>query len=788
MREQNQNSQKIYIKPKIAYKKLKTAQKANKNVYIRGMLGYGKTSLVQNFLKNEEYLYYSAQNGFLEPDISQMPDEPRIIVFDDIAFLTNEYEQQFIRQQLAREDCFIIMLGRSHLPKWLKLCYYDSPFLFIEEDDLKMTYEDSLLFFHKHGLSLEPEIVTQIYKRTKGYPVIASMLALHLKNGMTYGNELFHYILEDFNIYLEYELFQMWDSSLYNFVLQLSIVDSFNYKLAEMITGRDNVPLFIEKILETSKFLSEEKGEFYMPPFLLNVLRSRLIKEYTTQQRNNLYYNAGLYYEMNHQFVKALNFYKICNNQSRILDILTKNIEGNFNTSNLFELRNYYFELSEEQINDSVPLMAGMSMLYSILMQPEKSEHWYRSLKKFEKKQQPCDKKEARIRLAYLDVALPHRGSHKVKEILISLSTLISNRHICLPEFSVTTNIPSVMNGGKDFCSWSLYDRTLAAVINKPIELALGAYGKGFANIALGESLFEKGTDLYEVTTLLNKGRCQAENGGKLEMCFVVTGLLLRIEVQRGQLKNAQKLLDDFYKRILQENALHLLPNFKALECRLALCRSDHAFVAQWLNESPQENVEFSTLDRYIYLTKIRVYFLEGNWEPAFQLIQRLLYYAKMYERTYIHIETMLALAIYEYHQNLPQWKNTFHEVLLQTQYYHFVPIISEWGYLVLPLLRKCKHHDIENAYYQDILEKTQKMAKQYPNYLTISISHESEFSSNALEILRMQSEGMTAKAIAQALHITEATVRYHSKTTYSKLNATGKMDAVRIAKERNLI
>ncbi len=352
----------------------------------------------------------------------------------------------------------------------------------------------------------------------------------------------------------------------------------------------------------------------------------------------------------------------------------------------------------------------------------------------------------------------------------------------------MTSNMPSVMNGGKDFCNWSFYDRTLANVIDKPIELALGKYGKGFANIALAESLFEKGGDDYEIMTLLNKGRYQAEHGGKLEMCFVAIGILIRMEIFKGQIKNAYKLLLDFNKKLIKEDAMHLMSNLKALECRLALKRGDKNAVCNWLEDAPQENIEFCIMYRYIYLTKVRVYLLQEEWEPAFALLQRLLYYAETYDRTYIRMECTLLLSIYQYRCKKREWRTTFQQLLSETEHYGFIPLIAEEGDAVLPLLQKCDHKHIGSAYYEQVLQATLRMAKQYPAYLAWAQSDTVELPLHALEILQMQSEGKTAKAIAEALHITEATVRYHSKNTYHKLGASGKMDAVRIAKEMKLI
>lgn len=68
----------------------------------------------------------------------------------------------------------------------------------------------------------------------------------------------------------------------------------------------------------------------------------------------------------------------------------------------------YYFSLPEEKIKESSILMSGMSMLYSIMFQPEKSEHWYEQLKEYSKKvsYKELERKEAFVRLAYLNIAL----------------------------------------------------------------------------------------------------------------------------------------------------------------------------------------------------------------------------------------------------------------------------------------------------------------------------------------------------------------------------------------------
>lgn len=96
----------------------------------------------------------------------------------------------------------------------------------------------------------------------------------------------------------------------------------------------------------------------------------------------------------------------------------------------------------------------------------------------------------------------------------------IKERKTTIPELSLTNNQPSMMDGGKDFCEWSKRDRELAGSIGKIVELLLGRFGKGLINLALAESFFEKGADNYEVSELAQRGRMQAQAGGKQESGF----------------------------------------------------------------------------------------------------------------------------------------------------------------------------------------------------------------------------------------------------------------------------
>ena len=102
---------------------------------------------------------------------------------------------------------------------------------------------------------------------------------------------------------------------------------------------------------------------------------------------------------------------------------------------------------------------------------------------------------QARGRLAWLDISLPQRGAEGLTTIIPAVFRLLTNKEVTLPAFSITSALPSLMNGGKDFSTWKK-DDLLYKTIRVPVEVILGKDGVGLADYAVAESKFGKGEDI----------------------------------------------------------------------------------------------------------------------------------------------------------------------------------------------------------------------------------------------------------------------------------------------------
>lgn len=790
----------IYISPRKARIKLKEAQRNAQTVYLYGATGYGKTALIRNYLKRMEYLYFNAGNVLvnelaISESIGDRESGRTIVVIDDIQLAEPEDVRSAIVELSGRRDIWLILVGRCRCPSWLLAATLKQyPFMIIEEEELKFDRGMLERYFEQSGIVANEDTLQRVNQVARGHGMAIRIVAELLQDGKTFTEDTIKQVQQILWDYLDYNVYDQWDTELLEFLMQMSVVDSFTMQMAEHITGKTNVPYLIQKSWETGNFLYEENGVYHYEPAMLESLRRRFQNRYNKQQRDELFYNAGLFYEQEGMVMDALRMYKACGNKNRIGSLLIDNARKNPGSGYLYELRHYYLTLPEETIAESIELTAGMCMLQSILMDTEESERWYDNLVAQEKRRTGSERKAVKSWLAYLDIALPHRGSGGLIDIMKNAFVLLTNRQLTLPEFSVTSNLPSQMNGGKDFCEWSRRDRELAKTIGKPVAVVLGKYGKGFVDIALAESLYEKGGDNYEILSLVSRGRMQAEAGGKLEQCFVAAGIQARVHVINGQIEEAVEILKHFRNVAVKEHGDKLLLNIDTFLFRLALYQGEKAQIEEWMEKAPKEDEEFYTFNRYHYLAKVRGYLLYGRYERAQSLLERLLYYAKVMDRPYIRMESKILLSIALYRMGEAAWKEILLEVLSEAEDYHFVRIISREGAAIRELLKAVgwKAEDAETkeqkAYRRQVLKETEAVAIAYPSYLKVKSMEEEVFSDNAVKILKLQAEGLSNTQIAELLGITESAVKYHCRENYKKLGVRGKAEAVMEARKRKLI
>lgn len=787
-----------YISPHKALKKLRACRSIGNVVYIYGATGFGKTELVRQYLKNKPYFYASCAEKTW--DYADLPNaansskkNPAIVVIDDLYLLFGEEKRREVIELTKRDDIWLVLISRSNVPSWLREAYIERNFILISEEDLGLTCDDINEYLEHEQLEVSESEIKTIVENSEGNGYIVKYALVEMLNGNSVNSELVEKIRSSYISSLTEKVLLWLEPDVKELLMKLSLVESFNIELATVMTGDKNVGGIIEHALESGNFMRKNGESYLFRKPMQKALFAELQRCYSHEQINGFIRNIALYYEMNGNETKAFEYYAKCSDNDKIREMLVRNAKLNPEMGCFYEMRDYYLMLSDKDIESEPWLMISMSLLYSVMLNIEKSEFWYGKLKERLADAKGSEKREIQVGLAYLDIALPHKGSVKTLETIKNQYILMKEKSSTFPELSVTSNIPSMLNGGKDFCEWTKRDKEILRTTGKVLSAFLGSHGKGFVSLGLAESFYEKGGDSYEISNLISKAKNQIEAGdGNYNMMFVAIGLQARLFLINGEISEARELVEGFRVRTEKTKYIYKLEkNIDALLCRISLYEGDYGAINDWLsNKAPDEN-EFFVLNRYQYITKIRCYIALERHAPALSLIDRMSDYAEICDRKYISMELAIFKSIIKFRRK-DAWKDEFTAALRKIKEYDFIRIVSEHGAAVYPLLDAVREEFLFDGntaeWFGKILEETRKIALRYPVYLKTEIANLPALSETAVNILKMQAEGMTLRQIGERLGITERTAKFHAQETYRKLGVNSRTEAILAAKNLNII
>jgi len=211
------------------------------------------------------------------------------------------------------------------------------------------------------------------------------------------------------------------------------------------------------------------------------------------------------------------------------------------------------------------------------------------------------------------------------------------------------------------------------------------------------------------------------------------------------------------------------------------------------MKTAPEEDLDFFILERYRYLTKVRCYLYRGEYYRAMALLERLNYYAELYERNYIQIEAGLLQSIIAYRMQKNEWRDTFLQAVKAAENYGFYRIISGEGQAVWELFQDKEMLEklqevCEEKYLTRLIEEAHGMAFYFPKYLNRDPAEQAQIKGNALKVLRFMAEGLTNDEMAEKLEVTKGTIKYHCSNIYEKLGVDGKAEAVLVARNLHIL
>ena len=732
-------SEKIIIKPSVQ-KRFDNFMVHGRVLFFSAPCGFGKTVLADALLRGRNVLRQSAA----APDwaIPSSAQDWDILLIDDLQFMQEEAGQQALCELIrSSPERHFVLLSRGAPLGCLMAFQYTGLMTVLEADDLLFDADDVRRLFQLSGANVTDNEIDGILKESLGYPLGVAITARCMSPNKPWAPELVARVFHEVFLYFETAIYRRFDLPVRRFLLELAPFESFDLEMARMVSGDPRAGERLDWILRYTTMLRyEDCQRFHFWSGFRAFLLWEMEREYTEEKRKALISRGGLYYELKEDYAHALECYTSGGDHSKVSELLVRNAELHPGMGHYAEMEKYYRSLPETEILASPSLMQGMSMLCALVMDYEGSERWYGELQKFVEHcgRQDAAGKQARGRLAWLDISLPQRGVKGLTETIPAVFRLLTNKEVALPSFSVTSALPSIMNGGKDFSEWSKKDDLLYKTLRLPVEAVLGRDSVCLADCAIAESKFEKGEDVAGRMLSLLPQMNEIRNYGTSDMEFAVSGLLARSQLANGQPTDARRTIMVLRECFAERNLTRFLPNMDAMLCRIDMHTGDLDAADAWYREkAPCEPTHLNVMRRYRYLTQAMVEIMQNRPDAALLTLSPMEPYIQNCARIIdgIHLNVLTAIALRR--KKDERWRERLTAALDAAAEYRFIRTISVYGTAVLPLL-EALDWDGDKAWRKRLMAAVRTQAAFYPHFLEPSLAPGEELTPTELQILHL--------------------------------------------------
>ena len=782
-------TQKAVIKPSI-HKKFQEFLANQRIFFFSAPCGFGKTTMARALLNGRSLLELDGGTA-RAADLAAKKDWD-ILLMDDFQLFQEEEDLQALCA-LVREspDKRFVLLSRGSLPGCLMAFQYAGLMTVVGPKDLLFDQENIRAYFDAEGVAVTDGEIAGILKESIGYPLGVAVTARCMSGGVRFSQEIVGRSFQEVYRYFETAIYLRLDLPIRRFLLELAPFESFNLEMARMVSGDAHAGEMLDWLQRyTTMLLYDGFRQYRFWTQFRGFLLWEMDHTYSAEKRKALFNRGGLYFELKEDYSHALDCYAKGGDHAKVSEILIRNAELHPGMGHYAEMEKYYRSLPESEILESPSLIQGMSMLCALGMDYTGSERWYGELKAFAQRCDPQDAagKQARSRLAWLDISLPQRKVDGLVETIPAVFRLMTNKEVNLPPFSVTSTLPSIMNGGKDFSPWSKKDDLLYKTIRIPVEMVLGRDGVCLGDCAIAESKFEKGEDIGGKMLSLVSRMSEIQQKGTPDMEFAAAGLLARNYLASGQPGNARRAIETIRERFVEKGYVRFLPNMDAALCRIALHTGDLDSADAWYREkAPRDPMHLNVMKRYQYLTQAQVELADGNPEAALLTLAPLGPYCESCSRYIdgIHVHVLTALALYRMRRE--GWQEKLTLALNTAAEFGFIRTVSVYGAAILPLLRDFRWSG-NDKWYRRLLTEVRLQNANDPLFLQPRLSKNDMLTTTEKQILRLICADKSNAEIAQMMDIKLTTVKTHVSHILEKLDVNRRSEAKTAARRLKLI
>jgi len=731
---------------------------------------------------------------------ANLPYQKYIRVLDDFHIIKNPEVLTFIERFLLNAPlnrCTILISRENPQISIAGMQSKDDVFI-INEDDLNFTEIELSTYLSSQNLSVEPQVLREIYQDINGWAFSVNLVANSLKNSHGYFGFARNVMKKNIFSTMEAEVWNAISEELKHFLARLSLIEHLSEDIIEILAGGDQS--LLDEFEHQSAYIRYDDylGAYRIHQLFLDFLREQqnILSE---DEIRNTYKSIAHWCELHNYFVDALGYYEKTNDYESIVSILF-----GFSFFLPYDMALHMLEIFERipketfLIEDYLAVM-HLRIILSLGRKQEFNDLAEYYEQKFLKLPDDYALRNHTLGLIYYFKGLMRYfmstvdGRYDFVPYFSKMAEYLENTPIHMGKW-LANNLGPWANGfgGNDKESAAQYVEAVTAM-GTYVNKYLNGIMIGLDGLALGEMNFYHG-DIPPVGPLLISAIKSAKEVRQFDTIQRALFYTMRVALSQGKRIQADQALNDM-KALLDEK--EYAQRFITYDIALgwyyyALRQPD--MVPNWLRGdfSPYghafypENFGNQMKARYHYMTK--------NFPPLLTYIEEM---KRRESILYGRIEMLALEACARYQMKDRQgavkvFNEAYEAILPNGIIMPFIELGKDMRALVTFAI-----NDPDCNIPHEWLESINKRASLYARYQATMISqYEKEIgisswvalSTRETAILHDLFAGLSRTKIATRQKLSLSTVNMNIQSIYSKLHAHNVADVIRIAVERKLV
>ncbi|MFA9465798.1 MAG: LuxR C-terminal-related transcriptional regulator [Velocimicrobium sp.] len=798
---------------------------------VEAPMGFGKTTAVKDFLKHKKS--YSIWISFLKPgrntscfwdkfvegilkfdeilgkklkSLGFPVDAPQtekilsllnmvsfqqktVLVLDDFHLCTNNDLYDFLLQMALEQmdNFYIVLITRSTNNMNFTELLLKGMCNVISQQQLKFNEMEI-----NNYCSMMSDIITEdnykkINKYTDGWVSLIYITIMALEKGIPVGMSSF------IDELIEKAMFNTYESQIQNFLLKLSVMNSFTADQALFVTQEKKAPELLKELHSKNAFVNfdDAKKCYKIHNVLLDFLLTR--QRFSEEEHRNLYTRLGKWYLEKGEFLTGYTYLNIAGAHDKILTHLS-------NPSNIrnelvdFEGSFEMFNGLPQNVLNQYPLAYLQHIFLSIVRGTEDiikdcSMKLDRLMKVYERIENIEEDFRSRILAETLIIKKFTTFNHidLSGEINVEIIKLLGGRqsYILRRDNESTFGSPHLLY---------IYFRDLGTLKNimqiigdKYVIYSSFANGNGTGSDYLAKAEYAlEIADFYNAELSSFKAIYKARTKDQTSVIICATFNLIRLYIIQGKLDEALVMLKQLEHDLSEiNNPIHNT----ALElCKgyIYACLGQSEKIPWWLQsgEMTEADMLFQGIT-FSYIIYGKAVMLSGKYLELEVLSESFHEHFSIYHNQlgFIHNGIFDAVAKYQLY-GINEGVAALQVALAKGQADDIVMPFAENAPYIIEILKQIVTTSSNNEYYKKVLS----CCEQYNKSLLNSQMHKIKLSHRETEVLTLTAEGLTRNEIAACLVVSPGTVKTHLQNIYQKLEVSGKISAIKIAKKHGLI